>query len=86
MNGEKTEVPIELTEEELEKVAGGGFIDWMSHHWKGIVGAAVGAVICGTLGVISGVEGGPFVAAAFGILGAISGGFLGYIVGHSYDD
>lgn len=39
----------ELSEDELEKVAGGGLFDWfngLSSTWKGVViGVAVGAVV-----------------------------------------
>ena len=51
MNEQKQNVPMELTEEELDNVAGGGFFDsvgsWFKKNWKQVaVGAAL--IVAGT--------------------------------------
>jgi len=58
MNEQKQNVPMELTEDELDNVAGGGFFDsvgsWFKKNWKAVaIGAAIvvgAALICTGVG------------------------------------
>lgn len=44
----------ELTEEELDVVAGGGFLSWIKRKWKGIVTIAAGvAAVVGSAAIIA---------------------------------
>ncbi len=51
---QKNTEPMELTEEELDNVSGGGFCDWWSKNWKKVaIGAAIvvgAALICTGVG------------------------------------
>ncbi len=93
----KEKKPVELTEGELENVAGGGFWgdvgDWFKSNWKAIaVGAAivVGAALIGTgIGAAIGSTMIAFIAAGPGLwmmgtcaaTGALIGGGVGLGVG-----
>ena len=93
----KEKNPVELTEGELEKVAGGGFWGdvgaWFKKNWKAVaVGAAivVGAALIGTgIGAAIGSTMIAFVAAGPGLMmmgtcaatGALIGGAIGLGVG-----
>lgn len=93
----KEKNPVELTEGELEKVAGGGFWGdvgaWFKKNWKAVaVGAAivVGAALIGTgIGAAIGSTMIAFIAAGPGLMmmgtcaatGALIGGAIGLGVG-----
>ena len=56
--GEKSSESIELTEEELDMVSGGGFGDWFKRNWKKVaIGAAIvagAALVCTGIGAAAG--------------------------------
>ena len=87
MKGQRQEnaEPMELTEEELDNVAGGGFCDWWSRNWKTVaIGAAILAgtvLICTGVGAIAG----SFVTASAASAAAGTGATLveGGIIGGS---
>ena len=69
---EKTEGPVELTEEELENIAGGG---WWSDNWKGLAKAIGKGLLAGAItGFVGGAIGGA-------IVGGIPGAIFGMVVG-----
>ena len=85
VKGEKSSEAVELTEEELDNVAGGGFCDWWSRNWKTVaIGAAILAgtvLICTGVGAIAG----SFVTASAASAAAGTGATLveGGIIGGS---
>ncbi|WP_296321871.1 hypothetical protein [Treponema sp. UBA3813] len=85
VKGEKSGEAVELTEEELDNVAGGGFCDWWSRNWKTVaIGAAILAgtvLICTGVGAIAG----SFVTASAASAAAGTGATLveGGIIGGS---
>ncbi|MBQ1661182.1 MAG: hypothetical protein II054_01650 [Treponema sp.] len=89
----KQNEPMELTESELEMVAGGGFWgsvgNWFKKNWKTVAivaaGVVIGAVTCGAGGaVIAAMDVATTTAMQVGCavgLG-ITGGIAGGIIGH----
>ena len=90
---QKQAEPMELTEDELENVAGGGFWgsvgNWFKKNWKTVAivaaGVVIGAVTCGAGGaVIAAMDVGTTIAmqvgcaVGLGITGGIAGGIIGY--------
>ena len=90
---QKQNEPMELTESELEMVAGGGFWgsvgNWFKKNWRTVAivaaGVVIGAVTCGAGGaVIAAMDVGTTIAMQVGCavgLG-ITGGIAGGIIGH----
>ena len=69
---QKSKEPVELTENELDHVSGGGFSDWWNNLGKGWkVALTVAAVIVGTTLVCTGI--GALGGAAAGALGVGAG-------------
>jgi hypothetical protein len=68
-HGEKTEVSIELTEDELDNVVGG----WWGGTWRKVALTAVTVVVCAAVGVIAG----GLIGCAAGPAGAIAGAIIG---------
>ena len=92
--GEKSSEAVELTEEELDMVSGGGIGDWFKKNWKKVaVGAAivVGAVlICTGVGAVAGAAletifvAGSNAYAVYGIgtaAAAAAGAGVGAVIG-----
>ncbi|MBQ9909184.1 MAG: hypothetical protein IJM48_05230 [Treponema sp.] len=68
--GEKSGEAVELTEEELENVAGGGFCDWWSRNWKTVaIGAAI---VVGTALVCTGIGAGVGALITTGVSTAMA--------------
>ena len=90
---QKQAEPMELTEDELENVAGGGFWgsvgNWFKKNWKTVAivaaGVVIGAVTCGVSGaLITAMDIATTTAlqvgygVGLGIAGGIAGGIIGY--------
>jgi hypothetical protein len=77
-NGEKTEVPLELTEKELDMVTGGGSIGaWLGQNWRRVTAAAVAGVIAGAACAV----GGGYIGSVFGPAGIVVGAVVGGVIG-----
>ena len=73
LNEQKHNEPMELTEEELDNVAGGGFFDsvgsWFKNNWKAVaVGAAI---VVGTALICTGIGAGAGAAITYATGSAI---------------
>ncbi|MBR0098468.1 MAG: hypothetical protein IJP90_01990 [Treponema sp.] len=73
LNEQKHNEPIELTEDELDNVAGGGFFDsvgsWFKNNWKAVaVGAAI---VVGTALICTGIGAGAGAAITYATGSAI---------------
>ena len=77
--GEESKIPLELTEEELDMVAGGGLFSWISDNWRKVTTAA----ILGVLGGAACAVAGGYFGATFGPVGAVIGAVVGGAVGLS---
>lgn len=81
---EKTGAPVQLTTEELDMIAGGG---WWSDNWKRLA-KAVGCGIAGALilgaggafigGDVAGAPGAIVGAIVCGVIGAVAGAYYGW--------
>ena len=70
--GEKTEIPIELTEYELDMVNGGS---WLPDNWRKVVEVTCISAMAGVAGLVIGAGLGGIVAGPVGVpVGAIVGG------------
>ncbi len=82
----KSEGELELSENELDMVAGGGFFSWMEDNWKNLVLAAGISLVCaGTLasfGLLAGtaVAIGIGASASMGTAGIV-GASIGAVIG-----
>ena len=73
LNEQKHNEPMELTEDELDNVAGGGFFDsvgsWFKNNWKAVaVGAAI---VVGTALICTGIGAGAGAAITYATGSAI---------------
>ncbi|CAB5112750.1 hypothetical protein D3OALGB2SA_2504 [Olavius algarvensis associated proteobacterium Delta 3] len=78
---EKTLNIDELTDQELEAVAGGAWVQWTLGGLFGTVGSIAGAIAGGIPGGIAGVKAGGAVGALFAGVGAVPGAIIGGVVG-----
>ena len=87
-HGEKTEIPIELTEDELDSVVGGSWLgDWLQGTARVVVTAVIMTGLCAATGAVAGGTFGGPVGAVIGavVLGAV-GGVGSAVTGHNFWD